>query len=125
MAGAECPGALAGAAGASGQPSHAAGLVRTLAQTGSHRERDDDYLRVVARLGARWRVVVCKDRLQWIVQRRDAETAHRAHWRGVSFHLSRDALMSASVRLAGACDPGTLAILAALPAHLARGCGNV
>lgn len=110
---------------ASGMPSRAAGLTWNIAQTGSHRERDDDYLRVVARPGDRWRVVVCNDRLQWIVQRRDAEKAHRAHWRGVLFRPSRDAHMAASVRLAGACDPGTLAILAALPAHFARGCGHV
>jgi hypothetical protein len=119
------PGALAGAAGGSEEPTRAAGLAWTIAQSGSHRERDDDYSRVVARLDSRTRVIVCADRTQWIVQRRDAGTAHRAYWRGISFHLSRDGLIAASVRLAGACAPAALAILAALPQHFAKGGGNV
>jgi hypothetical protein len=93
----------------------------SIAQTGSHRERDDDYARVVVRLDSRTRVIVCADRLQWIVQRRDAGEAHRANWRGLSFHRSRDALIAAGVRLAGACAPAALAVLDQLPEHFERG----
>jgi len=39
----------------------------------SHRECDDDYQLIVARLNKDWRVIVCRDRLQWILQRRKGE----------------------------------------------------
>ena len=94
-------------------------------ENGSHRERDLDYRGVIAVLGDGWRVIECRDGLQWIIQRRDAGDPHRAHWRGVSFHLSREALIAASGRLCAAPDPAALAILAALPAHHAEGAHHV
>jgi hypothetical protein len=93
-------------------------------QSGSHRERDDDYCRVVARLDSRTRVIVCSDRLQWIVQRRDAGTARRGHWRALSLYRQRKALIVAGVRLARTCDPAALALLAALPKHFKRGASH-
>ena len=110
---------------ASGMPSHAAGLTREIAQTCSHCERDDDYSRFVARLNRQSHIIVLADPLKWSVRRRDVEPANRAHWRGVSFHLSRDMLMAASVSLAGGCDPETPSVFAGIPASFARGCGHV
>ncbi len=51
----------------------------------SHRESDDNYARVVARLDDGWRVIVCRDDLQWILQRRDGERAGGARWAGVVY----------------------------------------
>lgn len=84
----------------------------------SHRESDDGYATVVARLNARWRVIVCRDTIQCIVQRFDGMRAHRAQWRSVWYFRTRDAL----VRLCGASlpsiDPTSLAVLRALPARI-------
>ena len=71
------------------------------------REQDEAYPRVIARFDARSRVIECKDRLQWIVQRLVG-----SRWRGVSFHRDRAALIERS----GATGVA-LAILKALPAH--------
>ena len=38
------------------------------AATASHRESDENYSRVVASLSDHWRVIVCKDCIQWILQ---------------------------------------------------------
>ena len=78
----------------------------------SHRERDDGYKGVVAQLTTRWRVIVCKDGMQWIVQQK--ESSHGGPWRGVSYHTNRDGLLRACGSLeAASC--GALEALAALP----------
>ena len=59
----------------------------------THRERDDAYRNVVAQLAPRWRVIVCKDGTQWIVQQK--ESSHGRPWRGVSYHTNRDGLLRA------------------------------
>jgi hypothetical protein len=55
--------------------------------TPSHRERDDHYRAIVAHLNADWRVIECKDAIQWILQRRYGD-----RWEGKSFCRTRDAL---------------------------------
>ena len=62
----------------------------------SHRERDDGYSRILVRLGSCWRVVLCKDGLQYILQRRYSEAPAWA-WRGVSYSSSRSALIAVCV----------------------------
>jgi hypothetical protein len=78
----------------------------------SHRERDDGYKGVVAQLAPRWRVIICKDGIQWIIQQK--ESSHGGPWRGVSYHTNRDGLLRACGSLeAASC--GALEALAALP----------
>ena len=81
----------------------------------SHREHDDDYANVVARLTARWRVIVCLDGLQWILLRRDGERAGRARWTGFSCWRTRDALLSLCRAYCAQIEPGSLALLLTLP----------
>ena len=38
----------------------------------SHRESDDDYRDVIALLAPRWRVICCRDGIQWILQKKEA-----------------------------------------------------
>ena len=57
----------------------------------SYRERDDCYADVVIHLASRWRVIICKDGIQWIIQKKEA--SHAGPWRGVSYHTCRDSLM--------------------------------
>jgi hypothetical protein len=64
--------------------------------TPSHRERDDGYNRVLVRLGPCWRVVLCRDGLQYISQRRYSEAPAWA-WRGMGYSTSRSALIATYV----------------------------
>jgi hypothetical protein len=54
-----------------------------------HWERDDDYPYVVLRIGADWRIIGCRDDIQWIVQRRAGST-----WRSRGHCRSRTGLQS-------------------------------
>jgi hypothetical protein len=71
----------------------------------SKREKDDDYDHVVAQLGPTWRVIVCRDNIQWIVQERKDE------WRSHHYCTSREGVMR---RVKG--KPGWEA-LSSLPDH--------
>jgi hypothetical protein len=83
----------------------------------SHRERDDAYRNVVAQLAPRWRVIVCRDGIQWIVQRK--EVSHGGPWRGMSYHTSRDGLLRACGSLEALHSSG-LEALEALPDYASQ-----
>lgn len=83
-------------------------------QSGSRQETADDYAGTVCMIAEHWRVVVCKDNWQWIIQRRERGTAGRP-WRGTSYHRSRDALIRRCGGLGLEIDPAATCILAALP----------
>ncbi len=87
----------------------------------NHRESDDNYARVAARLDDRWRVIVCRDDLQWILQRPDGERAGGARWTGVSYCLSREALLRLCRASSERVGPDVLSALAALPEHMKGG----
>ena len=88
-----------------------------------HQETANDYIGIVARLCDRYRVIVCKDRIQWILQRRDGERHGRSRWAGVGYFRTREALLRASRALCGRIDPTALAALALLPEHFGRAGG--
>ena len=83
----------------------------------SHRERDDGYKGVIAQLAPRWRVIICRDGIQWIVQRK--EVSHGGPWRGMSYHTSRDGLLRACGSLEALRSSG-LEALAALPEFISE-----
>jgi hypothetical protein len=56
------------------------------------REESDGYPGIVAVLTNRWRVIVCRDGLQWILQRRKA-VAGDPIWQGRSYCTTRVALL--------------------------------
>ena len=85
------------------------------AVTPSHKESDDHYHDVVAQLAPRWRAIVCKDYLQWIIQKRTAEPLHAGIWRGVSYVTSRSSLIRLCASLELLSDPLARARLEALP----------
>jgi len=85
----------------------------------SHRESDEAYRGVVALLNDRWGVIVCKDGIQWILQRQDAgKSLHGAPWRGRSYCRTRQALIRDARYHAGDISPAALSILEALPATI-------
>lgn len=83
-------------------------------------EAADDYQDEIVRLNDRWRVIVCKDGIQWILQRRDAGGSHAARWRGRSYATTRKALMRLCGSLCEAPDEIAMVAIALLPERLPR-----
>ena len=84
-------------------------------------ESANDYCRVVAVLNVRWRVIECRDRIQWILQFREKLKAGTADpWRGRSYCRTREAVLRLSAQHAGRMDPVAAAALAALPDWIAK-----
>ena len=89
--------------------------VATAAGIPSHREKNDSYRSVILQFAPRWRVIICKDGAQWIIQHRTADPSHRGVWRGRSYVTTRDSLIKACAREEPLSDPSVMAILSALP----------
>lgn len=87
----------------------------------AHRESSDAYHRVVVRLSQRWRVIVCRDGIQWIVQRRVAAGRRGGEWKGVHYCRTRDALIRLCDASCRVTDPTQWAMLLALPAQFGTG----
>jgi len=68
-------------------------------------ESDDDYAGVLFLITSRWRVIVCKDGIQFILQYRTSPTQPR-RWRGRSYPTTREGLRDSIRRHVGrdACD---------------------
>jgi hypothetical protein len=77
-------------------------------------EENDTYP-VVASLNDRWRVIVCKNSIQWVLQQR---RGGRNHWRGRSYCLTREALIRCSHEHAGTIAGDALVILLRLPERI-------
>ena len=82
----------------------------------SHRESDDDYRDVIALLAPRWRVICCRDGIQWILQKKEA--SHEAPWRGVKHFTTKAALIEACGSLNLLSEPNAEAVLYALPERI-------
>ena len=80
----------------------------------SHKETDDRYHAEFVRHD-RFRVVVCKDQIQWIVQRKKSGAGGR--WQALGYFLTRDAL----IRLWTALDCPVGRDLIELPTVFRRG----
>ena len=85
-------------------------------KTPSHRERDDNYANIVVQLTPRYRVILCPQGLQWIIQ--EKECSHEAPWRAEGYHTSRDSLLKACGKRGLLSDANAEAVLHALPDHV-------
>jgi len=87
-------------------------------QPSSRMESVDCYDDVIAQLSARWRVITCREKTQWIIQKKEA--SHAGPWRGVSYHTCRDSLLRTcgSLNLLSAALEEQL--LAALPSSFSE-----
>ena len=83
-------------------------------------ETSDSYAHVLLQIGNRHRVIVCRDAIQWILQRRKNGGAERP-WRALGFYRTRKALIAACATLHGQVDPCAMGILLALLALVASG----
>ena len=82
----------------------------------SHREKDDCYKGEIARHG-RFRVVICKDSLQWILQRQRGGPEGR--WVALGYCVTQNALSTLWTASTGGLAPE----LVNLPEHFGF-CGN-
>ena len=87
-------------------------------QTTSHRERDDNCAYVVVQLTPRYRVILCPQGLQWIIQKK--ECSRSGHWRAERYLTSRDSLIKACGKLGLLSDANAEAVLHALPDHVSQ-----
>jgi len=82
----------------------------------THRERDDNYARVIATPALRSRIIMCRDRMQWIVQKKEA--SHAGPWRAEGYYTCRESLVKACGKLGLLSDANTEAVLHALPERI-------
>jgi hypothetical protein len=85
------------------------------AKDANRKESADGYSRVVANLNRKWRVIECRDGIQWILQSRDSLKATVGVWRGRSYCRTKKALLPVCAGYAGKIDPTAASVLAALP----------
>jgi hypothetical protein len=84
-------------------------------EAGNRNESAPGYRRVVTVLNDKWRVIECRDGIQWILQSRDTRKAHATGvWRGRSYCRTKEALLRCASH-AGEINSSATAILAALP----------
>ncbi|WP_377190645.1 hypothetical protein [Ruegeria meonggei] len=59
------------------------------------RETQDNYAHEIARVD-RFRVISCKDNIQWIIQKQNsgARSKTRVMWKAISYHRNRNSLIS-------------------------------
>ncbi|MDU8946119.1 hypothetical protein [Ovoidimarina sediminis] len=83
----------------------------------SNHETADNYSRVIAQVDDRHRVIVCKDGIQWILQRREKGTG-RWPWKARHYCRTRKALLRVTGAACRAPDPLAMQTLADLPEHI-------
>ena len=76
---------------------------------------ESDHYPIVVQLNDRWRVVACKNSIQWILQRRRGGVDH---WRGYWFCRTREALLRGAREHASPIGGAALAILLRLPERI-------
>ena len=84
-------------------------------------EESDAYPLVVVRLNVRWRVISCRDDIQWILQTRSGRTADGLpRWKNRSFCRSRAGLVRCCHEYAGEISGDALVIMSRLPTMFGR-----
>ncbi len=61
--------------------------------TVSHREADDGYTATVIQFDERWRIILCKNSIQWIIQKREMYPGGK--WKGHRYVTSKIGLLVA------------------------------
>jgi len=81
----------------------------------SNWEESDGYSTVVAKLNTSWRIIACRDGIQWILQRLAGKRHGQPRWEGKRYCRTRKALMRSVHDLCGPVDATAVAILERLP----------
>lgn len=88
---------------------------QTPARTSTHRESDDNYRWVAATLAEDLRVILCKNGLNYIPQRRHADGLRGATWRSLHYCAFKTSLIRACEGRESRSGPVSTAPLASLP----------
>jgi hypothetical protein len=85
-------------------------------EAANRNESAQSYSRLVAVLNGKWRVIECRDDIQWILQSRNTQKSlSTGVWRAHSYCRTRETLLRVCAARAGKIDPTAAAVLAALP----------
>ena len=88
------------------------------ASTPSRRERDETYWGVIVALSDRWRVIICKDEIQFILQKRSVPSPNTGTWAGKSYRQPEDGLIAACSSRGLLSEPSVRQVLEALPSDV-------
>ena len=91
-----------------------------ISESHSHRERDDNYSKVIIQPAPRWRIIECRNALQWIIQHRSSKLLNQGNWLGVSYHTSKNKLIEVSIGLNLLSDASMKDMLAGLPETISK-----
>ena len=83
----------------------------------SRKESAGDYGAIVCQLNDQWRVIECRNGIQWILQRR-ANKAGGDAWYGRSYCCTKKALIRVCRAHSGEINPNAMAVLDALPERI-------
>ena len=79
-------------------------------------ESAQDYTHIVAVLNGNWRIIECREGVQWILQSRDTRLGlENGTWRGRSYCRTKEALLRVCAARAGDINPAASEALAAMP----------
>ena len=67
--------------------------------TPSYAERDDAYVNVILVLSPRWRLIICKNGRQYVLQRRSSKTPNVGVWIGKSHNMTKAGLILSGSQL--------------------------
>ncbi|ESY80660.1 hypothetical protein X740_12375 [Mesorhizobium sp. LNHC221B00] len=90
-------------------------LASIVAVKNGRREESENYPAVVAKLNSGWRVIECRDGIQWILQRLAGKRHGQPRWEGRSYCRSRQALLRFVHSCCGPVDVAGLALVETLP----------
>jgi hypothetical protein len=79
------------------------------------REEADNYEAIVVKLNTGWRIIECRDGIQWILQRLAGQRHGRPRWEGKSYCRTRQGLLRSVHDRCGPVDTAAVAIVQGLP----------
>lgn len=101
-------------------PAPSTNMRHAVQPAGSHRESASDYSRIVTMIGNNARVIVCRDGLQWILQK-GKTSGPETRWRSLAYCRTRKALLRCVATLNPGFDTSQNLVLANLPERIEGG----
>jgi len=86
------------------------------------REASDDYKFVICNIGDRYRVILCKHSIQWIIQICDGKRNGRRRWTGQHYVTSKPKLIELCRTIQGFSEGNHGLILSQLPSSFKKQC---
>lgn len=83
---------------------------------GSNREEADDYRHVVVVVNQNWRIVECRDGIQWILQQRSGQRHGQPRWQSRKHNRCKETLIRNVHAFSGEVAPIAREVLDELPA---------